>query len=66
MRCSRTFGWRILGATVVRVKAERPSDGLIACFGASPRGRRMVDQTGPSWNRIAGWLKAVEGVREAA
>jgi hypothetical protein len=26
----------------------------------------MVDQNSASWNRIAGWLKAIEGVRRAA
>jgi hypothetical protein len=34
---------------------------------ARPQGeRRMVDQTSASWNRVAAWLRRIEGIHKAA
>jgi hypothetical protein len=27
---------------------------------------RLVDQTGASWNRVAAWLRRIEGIYKAA
>jgi two-component system sensor histidine kinase KdpD len=64
-RFKRTFGWRkAFGATVVRVKAERPFDGLIAfaqregvthvIFGQSARTRWELLWRGSTLDRFLG------------
>ena len=44
-----------------RDKSRRYGAASFAC----KHERRMVDQTGASWNQIAIWLRQLEGFREA-
>ena len=56
----------------VHLRATRyggqPSRGLptVAHADVGRRERRLVAQTGASWNRLTGWLRRVEALRAAA
>lgn len=52
---------------VLRTERARCGWPEVACHPKRAEGeRRMVDQTGASWNQTALWLRRLEGLKRAA
>ena len=56
-RQSRRYG------TATSVQTGRGRSLLPRCY---PKERKLVDQTGVSWNRISDWLKRLEAFSQSA
>ena len=57
---------RLQWATFACQSSELAKAGLPTVARTEAGERRLVDQNGASWNRIANWLRRVEVLREAA